>query len=105
MKKETIMIDFDGVIHKYSKSWLNGKIYDEPVKGAKKSLDKLSNKFNLIIFTCRDDEKQIKKWLKKYNFTKNIKIITDKPNAILYIDDNGFRFRNWKDVLDLECLK
>ena len=27
-------------------------------------------------------------------------LVMDKPTAILYIDDNGFRFTNWGDVLD-----
>jgi len=28
-----IAVDFDGVIHKYSKGWHNGQIYDGPVPG------------------------------------------------------------------------
>lgn len=30
----TISIDFDGVIHQYSKGWQNGEIYDPPIRGA-----------------------------------------------------------------------
>ena len=29
---KTIAVDFDGVIHKYSKGWQGGEIYDEPVE-------------------------------------------------------------------------
>lgn len=35
MSKKTICVDFDGVIHKYSKGWQGDVIYDEPVEGAK----------------------------------------------------------------------
>lgn len=31
MDKKTIVFDFDGVIHRYSKGWQNGSIYDKPV--------------------------------------------------------------------------
>jgi hypothetical protein len=37
-------MDFDGVIHKYSKGWLDGSIYDEPMEGAKEQLAKIVKK-------------------------------------------------------------
>ena len=38
MEDKTIAVDFDGFIHKYSKGWHDGSIYDEPVEGAAEAL-------------------------------------------------------------------
>ena len=49
----TIAIDFDGVIHKNSKGYHDGSIYDEPLEGTKEALKYLSEKYKLVIFTCK----------------------------------------------------
>jgi len=59
---QTIAIDFDGVIHKYSKGWQDGTCYDEEVEGAFKAIDLLMTKYTVFIFSTRSS-KQIKKWL------------------------------------------
>ena len=41
---KTIVFDFDGVIHKYSKGWQDGSIYDEPTPGVSAVIEKLHNK-------------------------------------------------------------
>jgi hypothetical protein len=39
-------------------------------------------------------------WLEKYNVAQYVKEVTaEKPRAILYIDDNGYRFTEWKYAL------
>ena len=40
-EKNIIAIDFDGVIHKNSKGFHDGTIYDEPIEGVIKGLDYL----------------------------------------------------------------
>ncbi len=108
----TIGVDFDGVIHKNSKGFYDGTIYDEPVDGTKEALEILSKKFNLVIYTCKGNINRplingktgiqlIWQWLKKYNFDIYISEVTDKkPRALFYIDDKAITFTTWKDVLD-----
>ena len=116
---KVIAIDFDKVIHKNSKGFHDGTVYDEPVVGAKEALDFLSNFYEIIIFTCkaRPDRPLINgktgkdliwEWLEKHELDQYIKAVThNKPRAKFYIDDKGIRFENWKDTLSfiLESVK
>ena len=109
---QQLAIDFDGVIHKSSKSFYDGTIYDDPVDGVEEALKKLSKDYILIIYTCKANPERplvngktgielIWEWLKKYNFDKYIEEITyNKPNAKYYIDDKGIGFDNWNNVLE-----
>tara|TARA_R110002167_G_scaffold248899_1_gene455018 strand:+ start:195 stop:584 length:390 start_codon:yes stop_codon:yes gene_type:complete len=106
-----IAIDFDGVIHKNSKGFYDGTVYDEPIEGVKDALKNLSKKYKIIIFTCKtkpdrplingkSGKELIEEWLSKYNLLQYVHEITcEKPRASLYIDDNGYRFENWGDTL------
>ena len=46
-------VDFDGVIHKCSKGYYDGTIYDDPVDGAREALVELSKKYTIIVYTCK----------------------------------------------------
>lgn len=62
---KTIAIDFDGVIHKYSKGWQDGKCYDEPVFGVFEAIQTLmSSGYSVFVFSTRKPN-QIKRWLKE----------------------------------------
>lgn len=106
--KKTIAIDFDGVVHKYSKGWQDGEIYDEPVEGALKAMVELYNKdYEIVIFTTREEDGSINRWIAeqyhKYFPNQEIfafRVTNKKPPAIAYIDDRGIRFTNWKDMLN-----
>ena len=115
---QQLAIDFDGVIHKSSKSFYDGTIYDDPVDGVEEALKRLSKDYTLIIYTCKANPDRplindktgtelIWEWLEKHNFAKYIsKITSEKPRAIVYIDDKGIRFHDWEECLnDLENLK
>ena len=113
-EKTQLGLDFDGVIHKNSKGFHDGTIYDEPLDGALEAVKYLNTilGYDLVIYTCKatparplvDGKTGIElvwEWLEKYDIKKYIKDVTYiKPNAVAYIDDKGIRFNNWS-----ECLK
>jgi len=107
-------IDFDGVIHKYSKGWQNGDIYDVPMEGSKETLAFLVQKgYRIIIFTTRlnhtlntDFEKQremLVAWLATHGFVQDVhyhEMTAIKPKAKVYVDDRALRFTDWQNVRD-----
>ena len=107
-----IAIDFDGVIHTNSKGFFDGTVYDPPLPGTKEALEQLSKKYKIVIFTCKvkpnrplidkkTGKQLIKEWLSKHNLLSYIDEITcEKPRAILYIDDKGYKFNNWGETLN-----
>lgn len=107
-----IGIDFDGVIHKNSKGYYDGTIYDDPIEGVKESLEQLSEKYTLIIYTTKAKPDRglingrrtielIWEWLNKYDLAKYIsKVTSEKPRAVVYIDDKAVRFNNWTDCMN-----
>jgi hypothetical protein len=116
LRKETtstIVLDFDGVIHKGSKGFHDGTIYDDPVDGTEEALKILSTKFKLVISTCKADPKRplvngktgtelVWQWLDKHNFAQYIEDVTDKKvRALYYIDDKGITFESWKKILEI----
>lgn len=58
----TLAVDFDGVVHRYSRGWHDGTIYDEPIPGAIDGLHALMRKDATFILTSRDPE-QVAEWL------------------------------------------
>jgi len=110
-EKNSIAIDFDGVIHRNSKGFHDGTIYDDAIEGSYESLEKISKIYRIILFTCKANPNRpqidgrtgvelIEEWLEKHDMLKFVdKIVWGKPNAKYYIDDKGIRFINWKDTL------
>jgi hypothetical protein len=88
--KKTIAFDFDGVIHRYSKGWQDGKIYDDVLDGwveLVKSLHK--ENFNVIILTTRNKRQVFKFLWDKYHM-----YFAMKPNANTDDDfSSDFAFR------------
>tara|TARA_B100000085_G_scaffold211668_1_gene195746 strand:+ start:200 stop:1165 length:966 start_codon:yes stop_codon:yes gene_type:complete len=110
-KDETrnIGVDFDGVIHKNSKGYYDGTIYDEPIDGSRESLKRLSEKYDVVIFTAKAKPDRglvngktgtqlVWEWLRKHDMDKFVtKVTAEKPRAVQYIDDKGYQFTTWID--------
>ena len=111
--KNTIAVDFDGVIHAGSKGFYDGTIYDVPIDDTTAGLEYLSKNYKIVIYTCKANPNRplingktgielILEWLKKYDYDKYISdIVYEKPNAKYYIDNKAIKFRNWKQILML----
>ena len=108
--RKNVLIDFDGVIHKYSKGFYDGTIYDPPIEGAKEAIDKLKNKYRIVIFSARlspttnkdveDQKKNMINWLSKYNIYYD-QLSYEKIPAVAYIDDLAIHFTgDWDDILN-----
>lgn len=99
--KPTLLVDFDGVIHKYRYGWMDGTAYDEPVEGAKEALENLTNQgYRIVVFSTRD-ERQIEQWLRANRFPA-YPITNEKIPAVAIIDDRAIRFISWgKAVTDV----
>lgn len=99
MSKKRIVFDFDGVIHKYSKGWQDGSIYDEPVEGIREVIDYLRQNYEVIIVSTRSRELSGKEamidWLDKNHIYVD-GILAEKPPAMIYIDDRGYKFDGTK---------
>ena len=111
MSKQTICVDFDGVIHAYSKGFHDGTIYDPPSEGAREALKKLARDYKIVLLTARARNAKlandIGRWLKSYDLHHFISEITSiKPAAAAYIDDRAVRYAGeWNETIrDLEWL-
>lgn len=116
---KTVAVDFDGVIHAYTKGWGDGTIYDGPMPGALAALHELMQRYAVVVFTAREPE-AVKPWLEQFGFDValdghpdvqfwnrigQILVTNRKLPALVYIDDRGIRFETWDQTLaDLEAI-
>lgn len=114
---KTIAVDFDGVIHAYSRGWQDGTIYDPPLPGALEALRTLMETYAVFIHTTRDAV-SVATWIAERGFhtlievdgpthlkrefwnEQGVLLVTDrKLPAVAYIDDRGIRFTSWNQAL------
>lgn len=95
MERKTIVFDFDGVIHKYSKGWQDGSIYDEPVEGIKDLINALHQDYDIVIVSTRARELSGQIAIERYMQDNHIEydcITSIKVPAIIYVDDRSICF-------------
>ena len=116
----TIAVDFDGVLHAYSKKWSDGTIYDNPIPGSREAMQTLLDKgYEVVIYSTRGETRTVKNveqphqrhdmkiWLDKHQIPyTRIHDEPGKPLCKLFIDDNAYRFTgDWvKCINDIEEL-
>ena len=110
-ENKTVSIDFDGVIHKCSKGFYEGTVYDDPVEGSLEAIKKLNKKYTIVIFTAKAKTERplinnktgkelVCDWLDKHGYSPYISDVTaEKPRSFIYIDDRGYRFKDWENTL------
>ena len=124
---KTICVDFDGVIHRYDSGWQGADVIcDPPVDGAFKALHNLCDdpEIEVAIHSSRSAGKggieAMKKWLDYHEnlwrispapeheniinpyapyLSERCTFPTDKPPAMVYIDDRGINFDgDWSKI-------
>jgi hypothetical protein len=111
MRVRTVAVDFDGVIHAYSRGWQDGSIYDPPMCGALDGLRTLMALYAVFIFTTRDPC-QVAAWLTAHGFVcrtehegefwneQGVLLVTNrKLAAVAYLDDRAVHFEDWDQAL------
>jgi hypothetical protein len=107
-QKLTILLDFDGPVHAYTKGWADGTIYDEPVMYAFDAIRALVRHYQVVIFSTRagnvGGKDQILTWLELHGLEPEIVeqlwITNEKLPALFQIDDRAIRFESWVSTFD-----
>lgn len=117
MRGRAICFDCDGVLHKYSKGYQDGSIYDDPIMPMVKLISLLQKEgFPVFICSTRKPEQIIEWWnrlglgVEAVPFPEDVVFWTDKKHigvtnikkpAQIYIDDHAYAYRgqNTADIL------
>ena len=122
MNKPILCLDFDGVVHQYSKGWQDGTIYDDVTEGFFEWAEVAAQKFKLVIYSSRSKTMEgiedMRSWyhnqLSLYEARVgrsptpefSVTFATSKPPAFVTIDDRAVNFTgNWKDFNPDDLLK
>lgn len=111
--ERSIALDFDGVIHAYSRGWWTKDIYDPPNPETHEALRALSAAYGVFILSARP-AREILPWCRRQFPDLRFQLIGPKVRywdrrgvigvtnrklpAVAYVDDRAIRFTNWRDI-------
>jgi len=102
--KQTVVFDFDGVIHSYTSGWQGvGVIPDPPVPGIKEAIDNIrAVGYEVVVVSTRcatlDGLRAVEEYLDKHGIIVD-NVMKEKPPAIVYIDDRAICFDGHPETL------
>lgn len=91
----TIAIDFDGVIHQYSKGWKDGSCYDKPVERVFESIRKLMDDGHVVFIFSTRNRYQVKKWMKENTYE------TDYEHNGMGADPGDYRYPKYGFTVEI----
>lgn len=97
MKKQTVVFDFDGVVHSYKSGWKGNEcIPDPPVDGIGSAITQIrAEGYEVVIVSTRcstlEGRQAIRRWLDKYGIVVD-DVLAEKPPAVCHIDDRAICF-------------
>ncbi len=121
--KPILCLDFDGVLHSYATGWHGaGIVSDPPVPGAARFLAEAVEKFEVNVFSSRSNQpggidamrgavimwvmNEIDDAREARHVIDQIRFPTEKPPAMVSIDDRGLTFEGvWPKIDDLLAFK
>src|ERR1044072_1200493 len=107
--KPILCVDFDGVIHSYPSDWAGPTVIkDSPVSGAIEWLERVSEAFDVHIYSSRSKIPKaidaMATWLYSNGLKTHVNFPVFKPSAFLTIDDRCIRFDGNFDQLPTDYL-
>lgn len=103
-QKQTVVFDFDGVIHSYTSGWKGTSVaIDPPVLGIKEEIDKIREAgYEVVVVSTRCETEVgiqcVKNYLQHHNIVVD-RVLKEKPPAIVYIDDRAICFDGHPETL------
>jgi hypothetical protein len=103
-QRQTVCLDFDGVIHSYRSGWSGEAVIpDPPIHRSPEAIARLRRSFRVVIHSprCRtkSGREAIERWLKQYGIEVD-EICEHKPPAMVYLDDRALRFTgDWDEAI------
>jgi hypothetical protein len=98
MAKPVLCLDFDGVIHRYSRGWQDGALYDPPTEGFRQWAEQAAEHFRLVIYSASRSNHPggvgaMQAWLAAHRLADlPLEFAHAKPAAFLTIDDRAVCF-------------